>query len=72
MAIAGGACSAYYVSWDNNKQNVRIVSTTTLRSLCARRDEAVETAAAGGTATVAGDDVAHVTAALRKRMEVAQ
>lgn len=64
MAIAGGACSAYWVRYDNQQRWLHVRSTTTLRSECTPVDEAVQRLLLGEQVTVAGSDMVEV----RRRM----
>lgn len=64
MAIAGGACSAYWVRYDANTKWLRVRSTTHLCIECAKVEEAIDRLHAGETVVVAGSDMAEI----RRRM----
>ncbi|GIK73816.1 MAG: hypothetical protein BroJett021_28040 [Chloroflexota bacterium] len=64
MAIAGGACSAYWVRYDADRRWLHVRSTTALRSECPTVEEAIERLHQGEQVTVAGSDMAE----LRRRM----
>lgn len=64
MAIAGGACSAYWVRWDAHQRWLYVRSTTALRSECPAVEEAVARLRAGEQVTVAGSDMAAVRRAM--------
>ena len=55
MAVSGGACSAYRCRVQEYK--LMTTPTTTLRSQCARIDDAWEKLKRGEEVTVAGNDI---------------
>lgn len=65
MAIAGGACSAYWVQFDAVEQLLLTRSTTRLRSECTPVEEAVRRLRSGEAVAVAGSDMAAVRRAMR-------
>lgn len=64
MAVAGGACSAYWVRWDARQHWLHVRSTTALRSECPAVEEAIERLRQGEQVTVAGSDMAAVRRAM--------
>lgn len=64
MAIAGGACSAYRVQVRDRQ--IHVQSTTILRDLCAKPDDAMVALSRGEVVTVAGSDIAEV----RRRLDI--
>lgn len=65
MAIAGGACSAYQVQVRDRQVHVK--STTMLRDLCVKVDDALLALSRGEIVTVAGGDMVE----LRRRLDIA-
>ena len=65
MAIAGGACSAYQVQVRDRQVHVK--STTMLRDLCVKVDDALPALSRGEIVTVAGSDMVE----LRRRLDIA-